>query len=153
MNDLILQFIYALFATCGFSILFKVPARQIPFCIITGALGWSCYKFSIYYEISPVMSCFLASCFVGILSDILARLRKEASTIFIIPGIICLVPGANIYYTMASMLNHDFAETASIGTETLMMAGAIAVGLLIIGSLIKILRSIIKKTISLKEKL
>ncbi len=140
MNDLIMHLIYALFATCGFSILFKVPAKQIPFCMVTGALSWGCYQSGIYCDISPVMSCFLASCSVGILSEIFARIRKEASTIFTIPGIICLVPGANIYNTMAAMLEQDFTQTASVGTETLMMAGAIAAGLLIIGSLIRIFR-------------
>lgn len=153
MNDLIMQLIYALFATCGFSILFKVPAKQIPFCMVTGALSWGCYRFGIYCDISPVMSCFLASCSVGVLSEIFARIRKEASTIFTIPGIICLVPGSNIYNTMAAMLEQDFTHAASVGTETLMMAGAIAAGLLIIGSLIRILRSLIRRTSNLKSKI
>ena len=153
MNDLILQLIYALFATCGLSIHFKLPAKQIPYCMMTGALSWGCYQFSIYYEMSPVMSCFLASCFVGVLSEIFARFRKEASTVFTIPGIICLVPGSNIYYTMAAILEQNFNQAASVGTETLMMAGAIAAGLLIVGSLIRILRSVIRRTVNLKEKL
>ena len=96
---------------------------------------------------------FLASCFVGVLSEIFARFRKEASTVFTIPGIICLVPGSNIYYTMAAILEQNFNQAASVGTETLMMAGAIAAGLLIVGSLIRILRSVIRRTVNLKEKL
>ena len=151
MNDLLMQFIYALFATGGFSILFNVPARQIPFCVITGALSWSTYQLCIHYDLSPILACFLASCFVGLFSDFLSKVRKEASTVFIIPGIICLVPGSNIYYTMAAMLESDFSKTASVGTETLLMAGAIAAGLLIIGSLIKIVRSIVRKTITIRK--
>ena len=151
MNELALQFIYALFATGGFCILFNVPVKQIPFCMLTGALSWSCYQISIYYGLYPVLACFTASCFVGLFSDFLSRIRKEASTIFTIPGIICLVPGSNIYYTMAAMLESDFSKTASVGTETLLMAGAIAAGLLIIGSLIKIVRSIVRKTITIRK--
>ena len=54
---------------------------------------------------------------------------------------------------MAALLEHDIEKAASIGTQTLLMAGAIAVGLLIIGALIKVVRSIIGKTIALKQKL
>ena len=41
MNDLFLQFIYALFATCGFAIIFHVPPKMLPICTLIGALAWS----------------------------------------------------------------------------------------------------------------
>ncbi|MDO4545820.1 MAG: threonine/serine exporter family protein [Bacillota bacterium] len=150
MTDLLLQFTFALFATCGFCIIFRVPAKHIPICVVIGALGWTSYQVSMYYDASPVLSCFIASCAVGLLSDIGARLCKEASTVFIIPGILCLVPGSGMYHTMTSMLSHDMDATASIGAQTLMMAGAIATGLLVIGSVIRVIRSLAKKTIALK---
>lgn len=148
MMELFIQFVLALLATCGFCIIFRVPVKDIPVCIIIGALGWVVYKISVYYQVSPVLACFVASCMVGLLSDVASRIFKEASTIFIIPGILCLVPGSNIYQTMAAMLSHDMENTASIGAQTLLMAGAIAAGLLVTGSVIKVIRAIIKKTIS-----
>ena len=150
MTTLLFQFISALFATCGFCIIFRVPVKNIPVCVLIGALGWVCYQISMYYDASPVLSCFLASCLVGLFSDISSRLFKEASTIFIIPGILCLVPGASIYYTMVSLLEHDMDAFAENGTGTLMMAGAIAAGLLIIGSMIQLVRSLVKKAASLR---
>lgn len=152
MNELLLQFIYAMFATCGFCIIFKVPHRHIPVCILVGALCWTCYQVCIYYNSSPVIACFIASCLAGTLSDICSRLFKEASTIFTIPGMICLVPGSNIYYTMVALLRNDMSDTAQIGTQTLLMAGSIAAGLLVIGALIKVVRSVVRKTVALKDK-
>ena len=38
MSDLLLQFIYALFATCGFAIIFRVPLKHFPVCMIKE--GW-----------------------------------------------------------------------------------------------------------------
>ena len=148
MMELFIQFILALLATCGFCIIFRVPVKDLPICIIIGALGWVAYEISVYYRVSPVLACFTASCMVGILSDIASRIFKEASTIFIIPGILCLVPGSNIYRTMEAMLSHDMGNTASIGAQTLLMAGAIAAGLLVTGSVIKVIRAVIKKTVS-----
>lgn len=153
MTHLILQFVLAIFATCGFCIIFRVPLKHIPACVIVGALSWLCFQVCKYYDYSPVMSCFMSSCLAGLLSDIFSRVFKEAATIFIIPGILCLVPGANIYYTMEEILKYDISAAAAIGTTTLLMAGAIAAGLLIIGAFIKVIRSIIKKTIRMTNRL
>ena len=103
--------------------------------------------------VTPI-ACFIASCLVGFLSDICSRICKEAATIFIIPGMICLVPGYNIYYTMEALLGSELGDAAKVGSQTLLMAGAIAAGLLVIGAVINVIRSIIKKTAALaKEKL
>ena len=154
MSDLLLQFIYALFATCGFAIIFRVPLKHFPVCMIIGGLAWSCYQICLYYNASAVVGCFIAACLVGLLSDICSRVFKEAATIFIIPGMISLVPGYNIYYTMEALLSSELGDAAKVGSQTLLMAGAIAAGLLVIGAVINVIRSIVKKTAALtREKL
>lgn len=145
MMTLLLHFIYMLFPTCGFCILFKVPVKKFPACILIGCLSWTCYQLAMYCNAAPVLACFAASCLVGILSDIFSRVFKEAATIFIIPGILCLVPGAGMYETMLALLQHDMDDFATSGVNTMMLAGAIAVGLLIVGSLIKGVRSVMRK--------
>lgn len=147
---LYMHFISSMFATLGFSIIFSVPAKKIPACILVGAFGWTTYQFSVNCGYSVVVSCFIGSCVVGLLSDAASRLLKEASTIFIIPGIVCLVPGARIYYTMVSFLEHDTEALTNNATTTLMMAGAIAAGLLVIGSALQMARSLARKTFKQK---
>lgn len=144
MMSILYHFIYMLFPTCGFCVLFRVPLKKFPACILIGALSWTCYQLFLYHGASAVLAAFAASCLVGLLSDIASRLLKEAATIFIIPGILCLVPGAGMYYTMLSLLHNDMTDAAENGVSTLMIAGAIAVGLLVMGSLIKIILMAIK---------
>ena len=157
MMHLLGQSLLALFATLGFAVIFRVPVRHIPACAATGVLGWITFLVSDYYMSSPVMGCFFGACMVGLCSFIAARIFKEAMTIFTIPGILCLVPGAKIFYTMEALLKKNIEEMADIGIQTLMMAGAIAMGLLVIGALIKVVMAIISKTVSttvsMKEKL
>jgi uncharacterized membrane protein YjjB (DUF3815 family) len=74
-------------------------------------------------------------------------------TIFIIPGILCLVPGANIFYTMEALLRSDIEKMAEVGIQTILMAGAIAMGLLAMGAVINVVRALLSKTISIKDKL
>ena len=153
MMHLVSQFLLALFATLGFAIIFRVPVRHMPACVVVGALGWITYLISDYTVDSPVMGCFFGACMVGLCSAIAARVFKEAMTIFIIPGILCLVPGAKIFYTMEALLRNDIEDMAQIGVETLLMAGAIALGLLVMGAIIKVFRALISKTVSIKDSL
>lgn len=152
MMFLLMQFTLALFATAGFSIIFRVPIRHIPACVIIGALGWVTYEISMYYYESPSLGCFLGACVVGLLSSVAAHLLKDASTIFIIPGILCLVPGSAIFNTMASLLDEDFSAMAEIGTQTLMMAGSIAVGLMVVGAVVRVFYALVRKTVTLRDK-
>ena len=86
MMYLLEQFTLALFATLGFSVIFRVPLKKIPACVIVGALGWLTYIIAVNYLESPVFGCFMGACTVGLFSSIFARALKEAATVFIIPG-------------------------------------------------------------------
>ena len=139
---MIKAFLFAFAATLGFCILFHVPKRHIATASLIGALGWVVYYASAAYGNGSAFSCFIAACLVGLLGDICSRVFKEASTVYIIPGILPLVPGAGMYYTMLAIIEGNLEETAATGTETLMMAGAIAVGLLVMGAILRIIVSI-----------
>lgn len=152
MLFLLTQFILALFATAGFSIIFRVPVRHIPACIIIGAFGWVTYEISMHYFSSPAIGCFFGACVVGILSTVAAHHLKDAATIFVIPGILCLVPGSGIFNTMAAILRDDFTTGAEVGLQTLVMAGAIAIGLMITGAVLRVFYALVRKTVTLWDK-
>ena len=145
ISNLVLQFIYAALATLGFALIFRVPTIKLPICALIGALGWMGYQLSIFDGFTSVMACFAGACVVALLSDIFSKLMKEAATIFIIPGIMPLVPGAGMYRMMLCLIHNDIDGFAVEATQTLLAAGAIAVGLLVMGSLLKILRMITNK--------
>ena len=151
MMFLLAQFALALCATAGFSVIFRVPVKHMPVCVLIGAFGWVTYEISMYYYSSPAFGCFLGACTVGLLSNFAARRMKDAATIFIIPGILCLVPGSAIFNTMQSMLQEDFTKAAAIGLQTLMMAGGIALGLLTIGAVLRVIYALVRKTVDLSE--
>jgi len=133
-----LHFIYAFFATVGFCFIFNVPRRHIFSAASIGAIGWTIFQYIQSTGSSSILACFIGSCVIALLSDICSRLFKDASTIFVIPGILPLVPGAGMYNTMVAFLDGDFSRMSIVGWETALMAGSIAVALLIMASLIKI---------------
>jgi len=141
---LYIHFIFSFIGTLGFCILFHVPPRHMIPASFGGALGWIAYVYLTSNGTSTIAACFLGACVISALAEIFSRAGKEATTLFIIPGIIPLVPGATLYYTMRSLLANDFEAAARLGTEALFMAGSIAIALLLIASLTRILMAIIR---------
>jgi len=140
------QFIYAFLSTVGFSILFSIPRDSILKSGVCGALGWL-----VYVEInnsfsSPVAGAFLGAITVSMIGEFFARYFRKPATVFIIPGIIPLVPGAGMYYTMLAIIEKDFFKSAQIGSETIFVAGSIASGIIISSSLSKLFKVQKRKT-------
>jgi membrane-anchored protein YejM (alkaline phosphatase superfamily) len=79
MMNLFSQFALALFATMGFAVIFRVPARHIPACVVVGALGWVTYLITDYNIDSPAIACFFGACMVGLCSAVSAHIFKEAA--------------------------------------------------------------------------
>lgn len=130
----ILQFVFGFVSTAGFAILFHVPKRNILMSSLVGGIGWIIFYYCRNDYGNALLGCFLAACMVGFLADIFSRVYKETATVYIIPGIIPLVPGAGMYNTTLCLINGEIEKAATMGTETLLMAGSISVGLLVVGS-------------------
>lgn len=144
MNNMIIEFIFAFMGTLGFAIIFNVPLRHMPTASIIGGLGWVTYHIAVDAGLSIPIACFLGACTVGLTSDLASRLLKEAATIFVIPGVLPLVPGAGTYYTMLAIVEGNLEEAAATGVQTLAMAGSIALGLLVTGTIVQIFRSAVR---------
>ncbi len=145
MDNLFLEFIFAFLGTLGFTLIFNVPLRHIPVASFVGGAGWVVFQIADAMGCGVAIACFFGACTVGLTSDIASKVCKEAATIFVIPGVLPLVPGAGTYYTMLAIVQGNLDQAAAKGIETLAMAGAIALGLLVMGTIIQIVRGITKR--------
>ncbi|MDD6310378.1 MAG: threonine/serine exporter family protein [Firmicutes bacterium] len=151
--NLLFEFITAMVATMGFSLLFNVGKRDLPVCGLIGAIAWVIYKASMIYYASPILGCLFAAASVGITSFIASRVMKNASTVYIIPGIVPMVPGINVFNTMMAIQDGDMAKAADLGIEMLCMAGAIAIGLLIVESFTVFVKTSVLNKIKVKKRI
>jgi len=120
----------------GFSIIFNVPRKEILLCGLTGIIGWIVFTLITYFVTdSIVVSTFFSAVTVTALARFKSEIRKMPSTIYMIPGIIPLVPGLRLYFTMFYVVNGEFGNAAYSGATALSIAGVIAVGLLVVLSL------------------
>lgn len=129
--EILKLFVFSFCATIGFSILFSIPKNSIIKSGLIGALGWIVNIFITNLFNSPVSGVFCSALTVGLLGEMFAKYFKKPATVFIIPGIITLVPGAGMYYTMLALIKKDFHEAANTGTETIFIAAAIAIGIIL----------------------
>lgn len=136
---MIIQLIAAFFATVFFSIMFNVNNKQLIYCGSVGAIGWFIYLFSVNHGVTVVGASFYVSVFVSISSHALAVYRKNPVTTYQIAGIIPIVPGAGMYKTLYSLILNDSANATKFMIETMEIAGAIAVGMLLVASLIMLM--------------
>lgn len=145
MSSLFGEFIFAFLGTLGFTFIFNVPLRHIPVASFVGGAGWVVFQIADAMGCGVAIACFFGACTVGLTSDIASKVCKEAATIFVIPGVLPLVPGAGTYYTMLAVIEGNLDQAAAKGIETLAMAGAIALGLLVMGTVMQIIRGASKR--------
>lgn len=148
MIYIIQHFIYAFICTIGFAVIFNTPKSSLLKAGFSGAIGWTVYKLANYHSPSIVFSTFAGAFFVALSGEIFAILDKNPITVYIIPGVVPLVPGYSLYYTMRSILANDYATAAERGSEAFMVAIAIAAALTIILSLNAYRKSFLYRRVS-----
>ncbi|MDO5708242.1 MAG: threonine/serine exporter family protein [Andreesenia angusta] len=140
------QALYSFLSTLGFSVLFNSPKDCIMKASFCGMAGWL-VKMSLTSSFnSNVGGTFFGAMTVGIIGEALARKNKKPATVFIIPGIIPLVPGAGMYYTMINFINNNFSKTIEIGSDAIFTAISIAIAVIVASSLSRfVIRGIDKR--------
>ena len=128
------QLLYAFLATVGFAVIFNSPKDTIIKSGFSGSIGWLAYMLVKGLINSPIAGSFVGALVVGILGESFAKVFKKPSTTFTIPGIIPLVPGAGIYYTMLALTEKNFLAAADSGSQTVLVSIALASGIIVSSS-------------------
>ncbi|MCR5271483.1 MAG: threonine/serine exporter family protein [Lachnospiraceae bacterium] len=127
---LIIQFVVAMIATAAFAIIFIAPRSEWLTAAVIGAIGWIVYYILKDLNYSNMISCLIATFILTLMSRILSRIRKCPVTMYLLPGIFPLVPGAGIYYTSYYFIMNDPKQFWAKGLDTFQVAGAIALGII-----------------------
>ena len=125
---MVVQTIGAFLAVLSFALILEVPARHILRAGFVGAVCWAIYLISLRYSDSVIASAFVSTLVVAFISHIFARRFKVPVTVFLVAGILPSVAGAGIYRDLSTYYL----------TETLQIAGAIAMAVFIMDSLFRL---------------
>jgi len=123
----------------GFTIYYNIHGPGMLICILGGVLTWSVYFFTITHGISEYMAYFIASAVASLFAEIMARVRKYPAISYLVVSAFPLLPGGGIYYTMCHAVSGDMAKFSQQGMQTVSIAGAMAVGILLISTLFRLI--------------
>ncbi len=145
IKDLLLAGLYAAGAAGFCAFYFNTNKYDIFWGALLGALGWAVYTFIQKTGFSALYAYFAGAFIVAIASELLAVLIKNPATVYLLPGLLPLVPGGGMFQTMRSAVNGNMDAALSLGFSTLGAAGAIALGIAIASSIARLLSKLINR--------
>lgn len=128
----------AFIACTGFFILFNIHGPGGMLCSLGSVLCYASYAISLKLGASLFVACLFASVASAVYAEIMARVRKYPAISYLVVSIFPLIPGAGIYYTSSFLASGDMLRCTQKGSETVIIAGALAVGILLVSTLVRI---------------
>jgi len=134
-----IQCLAAMLGCVGFSIYFNIHGPGIVLCVLGGCLTWAAYCLSQWLGFGEIVNYFMATIVAATYAEVMARVRKYPAISYLVVSIFPLLPGAGIYYTANALLTGDMAAFAERGGNTIAIAGALAVGILMVSTSVRLL--------------
>lgn len=129
MKDMIVQVLMAFGGSLGFGLIFHIRAKLLIPASIGGLLAWCIYLVCMVQFESAGLASFLAAAFAAFYAEFFARVMKAPSTLFFVPAVVPLIPGASLYYTVNSVVTRNWPLFRHYGALTLQYALTIAAGM------------------------
>ena len=121
----------------GFSFLFNVRGKGLILCIIGAILCWGVYVLVLMMGGNDNAAMLIGSIVAAIYAEIMARVRKCPAIGFLVLALLPLIPGSSLYYTMNYAVRGDMAMFASKGMSTIVLAGLMAAGVLLVSTSVR----------------
>lgn len=134
IRDIFLNVSVPFVGTVAYVALFNVPKKYYLSCGITGTVAWLVYQ-GMSLISSAAVSSFFAALAAVFLSRMLTVRMRCPITIFLLAGIIPLVPGAGIYYTAYYLVTDQLSLAADTGMNALKVAFGIVLGIAFVVSI------------------
>ena len=135
--ELVLQVVSAFVGVVAVAVIFQVPRKNLPLAGVTGAVGWFLELVMEDVTGNALLSYFCAAFLVAVLSQIFARVSKAPVTLYLVTGILPLVPGVGMYRTVYYLLQSNQEMTSYYFSYTLQIAGMIALAIFVVDSCFK----------------
>lgn len=134
---MIIQVIGAFLGIISVSVIYGIDRKFMVYCGADGAIGWLVYLMVGRYTDSESIKAFIATLCVAMIAHVFARVIKAPVTIFLIPGILPLVPGIGMYRSVYHFMIEDGLASHYM-IETIKTAGAIAMAIFTMDTLFRL---------------
>lgn len=135
---LLIKGVGVFWAMTALAVLLDTPKKYLLHTGMIGALAGLAYMLAVEYGFGNVWASFLSAVFAAFMANICARIYKTPVTLFLVIGILPMVPGAGMYYTVHYLLEREEKLASRYLLETIEVAGAIALAVFVVDSIFRV---------------
>lgn len=147
LQQIILPCLYSLVASIAFGVQFNIKLRHMIMAGIGGTLTQFIFLAFEFSGTNEMLCYFFSAASVSVYSEIMARRLHVPVNMYLVIGIIPLVPGGYMYNTMITLIGGNINEFFSMFLTAVGIAGSIAMGVFAISALVRLIRIVGNKTI------
>lgn len=133
-----IQCIASMVGCAGFILIFNIHGMGVLLCTLGGGLTWVAYCVTVFLGGSELLGYFIGGVVAAIYAEVMARVRKYPAISYLVVSIFPLIPGAGIYYATGYLVRNDMTMFAEKSTQTIAIAGVIAVGILMVSTIVRL---------------
>lgn len=132
-----IQCIAGLVGTLGFGLMFNIHGRGMPLALLGSVISWLVCALLLKSGMKEPACYLIAAACSSFYAEIMARIRKFPATSYLLCALVPLIPGAGIYYTMDFIRRGMASAAYTKGMATAAIAGAMAIGVLLISTVFR----------------
>lgn len=142
MMQHVIQTLMGAIGAVGFAILFNVRGKRLFLFFLGGALDWAVYLLCTENGCSMFLGLMLATMTAAVSSEVLARVIRTPVLLLLVPMLIPLIPGGDLYRCMDGLVRSDYDRFVLYGTNAVTAAGAICLGIICVTAITHIIMRI-----------
>jgi len=135
---MMLNILFAGIISGAFGIIFNIRGKAIYTVAANGLVGYAVFQLSLHHGFSTYIAMLFASLVMSLNAEIIARILKMPASLFLIAALIPIIPGGGIYQFAMYLIQGLGEEAVVTAMTTLMETGGIALGVIIVSSVIKL---------------
>lgn len=139
MTDYLIPMVMGCIGAMCFAVLFNVPRSRLWIIALSSALSWMGYACCMLLGSGVFWAFFCGTAVAALISEILARVVKVPVLMLLVPILIPLIPGGDLYHMMSSLIRGREEAAFSFARLLLLKAGAIALGIICTASFMNLL--------------
>lgn len=147
ITHVILPCVYSLTASIAFGVQFNIRLWHMITAGIGGTITQLIFMAFEYSGTGEMLCYFFSAAAVSIYSELMARRLHVPVNMYLVVGIIPLVPGGYMYNTMITLIGGDVEMFSRQFAEACGIAGSIAMGVFAVSAAVRFIRIITKKAI------
>jgi uncharacterized membrane protein YjjB (DUF3815 family) len=113
----------------SFGVILLVPKKMLPLAMLSCGVVWATQ--ALFRQWPGPQAAFLTAMALSVSANVYARLKSRPAQLFLLPGLLLLVPGSFGFRSLDAVLRGNYTAGASQLVDMFFTAGALVMGLLV----------------------